>query len=115
MAAGIEQAAFYIMAKQFAKPFYNSKLWKQQRAYILARDHYTCTQPGCRRPATEVHHIEELTEQNISNPRIALAESNLRSLCEDCHKQITKQMKQKNFGVLESIAFDEKGYPVVTK
>lgn len=100
------------MARPWAKQFYDSALWKKQRKYILERDHHTCTEPGCHRPATEVHHITELTEQNVSDVHISLAESNLRSLCHDCHTRITKEMHTKEADVLERIAFDAKGNPV---
>lgn len=103
------------MAKEWAKSFYNSALWKKQRDYILKRDHFTCTQPGCHRPATEVHHIIELNESNVNDINICLNESNLRSLCHACHDSITKQMKSKGAGILDEIYFDENGYPISEK
>lgn len=83
------------MAKPWAKSFYNSKAWKSTRKYILRRDHLQCQcyqilgGDPCGEPAEEVHHIEELTPQNINDPRIALHESNLLSLSGKCHKAIT--------------------------
>lgn len=100
------------MAKEWSKPFYNSAAWKHQRAAVLKRDRYRCTEPGCHRTAEEVHHIIELTEQNISDTKISLDMENLRSLCGDCHKRITKQMNRKACEILEDIIFDENGYPV---
>lgn len=99
------------MAQEWAKQFYNSTQWKKERIYILQRDHFTCTQPGCHRPAEEVHHIIELTEQNVNDLNICLNENNLRSLCGPCHKQITKQNHTKGC-ILPAIAFDDEGYPV---
>lgn len=99
------------MAKDWAKQFYNSHAWKQQRQYILQRDHYTCTEPGCYQPATEVHHIIELTESNVNDINICLNENNLRSLCHNCHSRITKEIKNGNNNILVSISFDEYGYP----
>lgn len=101
------------MAKEWAKAFYNTDLWKAQREAVLKRDHFHCTEPGCRRTAEEVHHIVELTETNIKNPEIALSMSNLRSLCSVCHKRITKQMHSKGYVELEDIIFDENGYPIL--
>lgn len=100
------------MAQDWAKVFYNSGQWRAQRVSILKRDRFRCTEPGCKRTATEVHHIVELTEQNVKDVKVSLDPKNLRSLCSVCHKRITKQMKQKNYGVLEDIIFDENGYPI---
>ncbi|MCM1057902.1 MAG: HNH endonuclease [Firmicutes bacterium] len=100
------------MAKDWSKEFYNSSTWKAQRMAILKRDRFRCTEPGCRRTAEEVHHIEELTEANINDPKITLDPNNLRSLCGPCHRRITRMMKQKSYGILEDIVFDADGYPV---
>lgn len=100
------------MAKEWAKSFYNSAAWKHQRAAVLKRDRYRCTEPGCRRTAEEVHHITELTEKNINNNNISLSMDNLRSLCGECHKRITKQANQKGSRILEDIIFDADGYPI---
>ncbi len=100
------------MAKDWAKTFYNSRVWQQQRLAILKRDRYRCTEPGCRRTAEEVHHIVELTEQNVGDVNISLNPSNLRSVCSDCHKRITKAMKEKGNGILQDIIFDEDGFPI---
>ena len=72
------------MARAFSDAFYHSKLWKQQRLYALHRDSYSCVDCGGR--AEEVHHITELTSQNISDYNIALSLDNLVSLCHKCHK-----------------------------
>lgn len=102
------------MAQEWAKSFYNSAAWKKQRMYILKRDRYICTEPGCRRVASEVHHIRELTKENINDVNITLNELNLRSLCEECHKKITNNSNAKasETNVLERITFDENGFPV---
>jgi 5-methylcytosine-specific restriction endonuclease McrA len=74
------------VARQFAKPFYNSKEWKSVREYCLKRDNLLCQM--CGNPAEEVHHKVHLTPQNITNMEIALNPNNLISLCGDCHKGI---------------------------
>ena len=104
------------MAKEWAKGFYNSALWQQERAYILKRDRYICTEPGCFRRATEVHHIIELTPNNINDPKIALNEKNLRSLCSDCHKRITQEEhgKEGKPDIERSLSFDDDGNPIET-
>lgn len=76
------------MAKDWAKPFYRSRLWRIMRARILRRDLFTCEVCGAR--ATEVHHEIELTPENIGDPSIALNPNLLHSLCHDCHTAETK-------------------------
>lgn len=38
-------------------------------------------------PAEEVHHIIELTPENINDPNITLNPSNLVALCRECHRK----------------------------
>lgn len=102
------------MAKEWAKSFYNSKQWKLTREEVLKRDRYRCTEPNCRRTAEEVHHIEELNEKNINDINVSLNKNNLRSLCSECYKKITRQMKTKTQNILEDVVFDEEGYPVAS-
>ena len=45
------------MAKEFAKPFYNSKAWRDTRQLIIERDRGRCQECGCA--ANEVDHIDE--------------------------------------------------------
>ena len=75
------------MARDFAKQFYRSKAWRQARALALRRDMFTCRDCGGR--ATEVHHVRELSPDNIDNPEIALGLDNLMSLCTACHSART--------------------------
>lgn len=104
------------MAKKWAKAFYNSALWEKERAYILKRDRYTCTEPGCFRLATEVHHIKEITQQNINDVNITLNEHNLRALCSDCHKRITKMEhgREGKENLKRNLSFDDEGNPIET-
>ena len=71
------------MAREFAKPFYDSKEWKAVRDYVLKRDSYLCVE--CGMPAEEVHHVIHLTPKNITDPSITMNPDNLRSLCRACH------------------------------
>jgi len=76
------------MAKEFSESFYKSKTWQKCRAsYIksvggMCED---CLKKGIVRPGQIVHHIINITEQNINDPSITLDWSNLRYVCRDCH------------------------------
>lgn len=69
--------------REFAKDFYNSKLWRELRAYVYKRDCGLCVR--CGAPGEIVHHKIHLTPKNINNPSIALNEDNLELLCRNCH------------------------------
>ena len=76
------------MAQEFARAFYDSPAWRSTRDTYrqlkrgLCED---CLARGVITPATEVHHIEPLTPQNITDPLIALNYDNLALLCHACH------------------------------
>lgn len=76
--------------KKKANPFYLSTAWKAKRQEILERDHYECQ--WCKEEGKvttdkdttlEVDHIKELNDY----PELALENSNLRTLCKDCHNK----------------------------
>lgn len=76
------------MAKS-TKGFYKTKVWQDTREYIMSRDArlcQDCLKKGRITTAEEVHHIIELTPENMTDPDIALNENNLISLCRECHK-----------------------------
>ena len=96
------------MAKEWAKPFYNSGEWKALRHAALVRDGHTCEICGAR--ATEVHHEIELTAQNIHDPAVSLNLSLLHSLCHDCHTAITAEQKGRSQSACGTgFYFDENG------
>jgi len=74
--------------RDWAKTFYKSKAWQRCReSYIKSRmqaDGGVCEVCGMEQGYI-VHHIEPLTEKNISNPFISLNHANLRYECKDCH------------------------------
>lgn len=96
------------MAKVWAKRFYRSKAWRDTRQLVLYRDMYTCQECLSAR-AEEVHHIIELTPDNINDPNISLNPDNLVSLCHDCHTRITQGYTG---DVVEGYYFDENGMVV---
>ena len=98
------------MAKEFAKPFYNSKQWINCRKSFIS---YRITIDGgmCEHCKDKlgyiVDHIEELTPDNINNPEITLNHNNFQYLCLECHNK-------KTFGtykeiVREGLEFDSNG------
>ena len=76
------------MAKDFARSFYSSKQWQDCRNEYAKRRHHLCEdclRRGIYKPGVIVHHIEELTPFNITNPEITLGFDNLELLCRECH------------------------------
>ena len=100
------------MAKEFAKPFYNSASWQAaRRAYInhrVAIDGGMCE--TCKEvPGTIVHHIKSLNEKNISMPDVTLSFDNLRLDCKKCHDEEEDHfIKRKK----TRCAFDASGQPM---
>ena len=97
------------MAKDWAKPFYNSKRWQCfRRSYISQRlniDGGLCE--ICKEePGEELDHIIELTEDNIRDPSITLNDNNMQWLCHTCHTRKTKRIKR--------IMFGKDGQPILT-
>lgn len=92
------------MAKPWAKSFYNSRLWQDTRRLALQRDRYTCQDCGYR--AEEVHHIIELTAENINDVNISLNIENLMCLCRECHARHTHKIS----AVADEYIFDSDGY-----
>ena len=77
------------MAKEYARQFYSSKAWQSCRNEYMKCAGYLCEdclRRGIYKPAKEVHHIEELTPENIHRPEIVLSFDNLVALCKECHK-----------------------------
>lgn len=96
------------MARDFAKQFYKSAAWRQARQQALIRDHGLCRTPGCFNPAEEVHHIVELTPENITDPNVSLNIGNLISLCRECHMK-----EHRSHDMIDRrYMFDQNGNPV---
>lgn len=82
-----------------AKTFYNSTAWKKLRPEILRRDNHTCQvcwANGKYTLGNIVHHKVEL----MDDPTLGLVESNLETVCHDCHEakhpNRFKKKEQKN-------------------
>lgn len=75
--------------QKYAERFYKSQQWQAARDAAIKRDAYLCRDcytAGRITPAEEVHHITEITPENINDPAITLNLDNLISLCRECHK-----------------------------
>lgn len=74
--------------KPYAVAFYKSKAWKTCRAAYMSKVGGLCEDclaAGRFTPAEIVHHVQELTPENINDPAIALNWSNLKAVCRECH------------------------------
>ena len=79
------------MAQEFARSFYSSKTWQDCRNEYMKQAHYlceNCMRKGIYKPGVIVHHIEELTPENIYRPEVSLNFRNLELLCRDCHAEV---------------------------
>jgi 5-methylcytosine-specific restriction endonuclease McrA len=102
------------MAKDFAKPFYNSKRWQKcKQSYIDQRvlaDGGLCEE--CRsEPGFIVHHRVMLTEANIGNPDVSLNHENLEYVCKECHDRFEGHGVG-NGRVRPLFVFDMDGQPI---
>ena len=80
------------------KAFYKTQEWERKRREILKRDHNACQEckrKGKYRKADTVHHKKHLKDW----PELALTDSNLESLCRDCHEEIhpERHKRKKDF------------------
>ena len=103
------------MAKEWAKPFYNSKAWKKCReSYIAQRiliDGGMC-EVCHKEPIQIVHHKINLTPENINDPDVALNHCMLEGNCKHCH-----DLQEGHFVDALNISklncnFDEYGNPI---
>lgn len=105
------------MAKEWARPLYNSRAWKRVREFILRRDNYMCqcyrltgAAEPCGDPAEEVHHIERLTAQNVNDPAIALNADNLIAMSRDHHlREHEKERVHRSPDCNDNLMFNEDG------
>lgn len=71
------------------RAFYDSAAWKSVREAYKRKVGglcESCLSKGIIEPGVEVHHVKHLTQENVSDPKVALSFSNLKLLCTECHK-----------------------------
>ena len=76
--------------KPFAQSFYKSRTWQDTReAYAKSKGYLceNCLKKGLYNPGVIVHHITELTPENINDPKVSLSFDNLRLVCRKCHAE----------------------------
>lgn len=105
------------MAKEWAKPFYNSKAWKQARdLYIQMRietDGGLCETCG-EVPGYIVHHKIPLTPDNINDYDVSLKLDNFEYDCKSCHDQ-KEEHEGWNKKIKLLVEFDADGQPIPKK
>jgi 5-methylcytosine-specific restriction endonuclease McrA len=75
--------------------FYTSWIWRKCRKAFAESKGNLCErclkrgiiQPGSKEHPLEVHHVTPLTADNVKDPDVALAWSNLMLLCKSCHDE----------------------------
>lgn len=76
--------------KDFAAAFYKSKPWKRCRNDYMNSVNCLCEEcmaRGIFTPAEIVHHIIEITPENIDDPKVTLNWDNLLAVCRECHAE----------------------------
>ena len=84
--------------REFATKFYKSQAWKNTReAYAKYRKHLCedCLAKGLYTPGEIVHHIVNLTPENINDPNVTLNFDNLRLVCRKCHAEEHKHRERR--------------------
>lgn len=105
------------MAKDWAKPFYNSKIWRETRASFIS--HRQAVDGGlcedCKKQlGFIVHHKTPLTRRNITDPLIASNHNNLKYVCKDCH-ELYDDDGNKKVHLIPRCEFDSDGNPIKRK
>ncbi|GAB4073683.1 hypothetical protein GCM10028778_11860 [Barrientosiimonas marina] len=97
------------MAHDYAKSFYNSRVWRKTRDAYAESQYWLCErcyQNGILSEGQIVHHKIYLTPENINDPDVSLNWDNLELLDITCHNQ--EHFKTEDV-VREGLTFDENG------
>lgn len=98
------------MAKEWAKAFYQSKVWQDTSRSVKRDANYICVKCNDR-PAEIAHHIIWLTPQNINDINITLNKNNLMAVCRECHAIIHEGVNS----TIDGFGFNERGELVEVK
>ena len=91
---------------QEVESFYTSWVWRKCRKAFAKSKGNLCErclsrgiiEAGSREKPLEVHHKVQLTADNVKDPEVALAWSNLELLCKSCHDK-ERQRREKRWRV----------------
>jgi len=105
------------MAKDYARPFYDSQAWKACRqSYIANRikiDGGLCEECH-RRIGYIVHHKIMIDESNVNDVNVTLSHDNLQFVCKICHDRFDDHfVRRKKNGASIRYTFDENGQPII--
>ena len=86
--------------------FYTTRAWRKCRKAFAKSKGNLCErclsrgiiEAGSREQPLEVHHKIPLTADNVKDPEVALAWSNLELLCKSCHDK-ERQRREKRWRV----------------
>jgi predicted kinase len=102
------------MAQEFAKKFYNSKVWKDNRQAYFKHKYGICEL--CDNPGEEVHHKTFLRPNNMHDVNVTMGWDNLILLCKACHNvqhdkayQLHREWQRKNPDTERDLKFDVNG------
>lgn len=90
MHSALSFCVLLIMARDFARQFYNTQAWHNARNGYMQKVRglcEICLAKGLIVPAEIVHHKIELTPENITDSSISLDYGNLQALCRACHAE----------------------------
>ena len=99
------------MAKEWAKPFYKSKAWKQCRSSYIKSVDGLCERCLCKGKIVSgyiLHHKTYITPTNINDPNVTLNWDNLEYVCKRCHDN-EHGVGRENKTVRDGLMFDEQG------
>ena len=99
-----------VMAKKYAKAFYDSRQWQDCRRSYISKVHGLCEhclKEGKHVSGYIVDHVIEITPSNINDVEITLNHQNLQYLCLACHN--TKHFGKDVEVIREGLAFDTDG------
>lgn len=86
--------------------YYNTKQWKNLRNYYIRRNPLCeiCLSKGIVKPANEVHHKRFILSGIDEDERYKLLtdESNLLSVCYECHDKLHAYAKKNNLNYAEN-------------
>lgn len=90
--------SFYRENRPEQEAFYKSKAWQHCRNAYFKKARglcEVCLSKGLIKQGEIVHHIVEMTSENIKNPTLAFGDDNLQLVCRECHAQIHEAKKLK--------------------